>query len=49
LARFNAKDLFRVRVFDGAGLEKFRASPKGGTEILCVVHTQTEIHLAQGA
>ena len=29
--------------------EKFRASPKGGIEIFCVIHTETEIYLAQGA
>jgi site-specific DNA-methyltransferase (adenine-specific) len=29
--------------------EKFRASPKGGVEVFCVIHTQTEIYLAQGA
>jgi site-specific DNA-methyltransferase (adenine-specific) len=29
--------------------EKFRGSPKAGEEVLCVIHTQTEIYLAQGA
>jgi site-specific DNA-methyltransferase (adenine-specific) len=29
--------------------EKFRGSPKAGVEVFCVIHTQTEIYLAEGA
>jgi hypothetical protein len=29
--------------------EKFRASPEGAVEVFCVIHTQTEIYLTQGA